>query len=144
MAPNGRLDMAWYAFRHSLTPEDEGSGGNAGGFNDVYDASSTDGGRTVTKNVRISDRIVGRNIGVWSICTDIHGNVAIASGEDSVYFAWQDSRNDNSVTISEDIYFAPLKLEGPTAVEDDEGTPAGSWPEPASRWAWASPCSSST
>ncbi|MGI8810626.1 MAG: sialidase family protein [Acidimicrobiales bacterium] len=123
IAPNGRLDMAWYDFRSSPTPEGEGAGGNAGGFNDVFYASSTDGGRSITKNVRISDRIIDRNIGVWSNNTHIHGNVGIASSEDSVYFAWQDSRNGNSVTNTEDIYFASLKLEGTAPVGDDEGTP---------------------
>ena len=125
VAPNGRLDMAWYDFRNSPTPEGEASGGNAGGFNDVYYASSSDGGRTISKNIRISDRLIDRNIGVWSNNTHIHGNVGIASSEDSVYFAWQDSRNGNSTTNAEDIYFASLKLEGAApAAADDDGAPA--------------------
>ena len=124
VAPNGRLDIAWYDFRHSPTPEGEGSGGNAGGFNDVYYASSLDGGRTVTQNIRITDRIIDRNIGVWSNNTHIHGNVGIASSDDTVYFAWQDSRNGNAVNNAEDIYFASLKLEGTVPADDDSDAPA--------------------
>ncbi len=66
-----------------------------------------------------------RSIGVWSNNSHIHGNVGLASSEDSVYFAWQDSRNGNSVNNAEDIYFASLKLNGTTPItEDDEGTPS--------------------
>ncbi len=123
VAPNGRLDMAWYDFRNSATPEGEAAVGNAGGFNDVYYASTSDGGQSITRNIRVSDRIIDRNIGVWSNNTHVHGNVALASSEDTVYLAWQDSRNGNAVTNTEDIYFASIKLDGTTPIAADEPTP---------------------
>lgn len=38
--------------------------------------------------------------------------VGIASTDSAVYFAWQDSRNGNAVTNSEDAYFASLRIQG--------------------------------
>ena len=74
---------------------------------------------------RISDRLIDRNIGVWSNNTHIHGNVGIASSEDSAYFAWQDSRNGNAATNAEDIYFASVKLQGAAPADaEDDGAPA--------------------
>ncbi|MDQ4069814.1 MAG: glycoside hydrolase, partial [Actinomycetota bacterium] len=128
VAPNGRLDLAWYDFRNSPTPEFEGPGGNAGGMNDVYSASSFDGGDTFTKNVRVTDRIVDRNIGVWSNNVHSQTSVAIASSDTTTYVAWQDSRNGNSVTNAEDIYFATVQHAVPRrapsgAREDDDNLP---------------------
>lgn len=125
IAPNGRLDVAWYDFRNSPIPEWEAIGGNAGGYQDVYYASSSDRGKTFGTNIRITDRIIDRNIGIWSNNVHGHTNVGIASTNESVYFAWQDSRNGNADTHSEDIYFASLKLNGPVlAVAGGAGVPA--------------------
>ncbi len=123
VAPNGRLDLAWYDFRNSPTPENEGPGGNAGGMNDVYAASSYDGGATFTKNVRVTDRIIDRTIGVWSNNSHSQTSVAIISSDTTTYVAWQDSRNGNAVNNIEDIYFAAIQhgppVEKRTATGDD-------------------------
>ncbi|HEX6595361.1 MAG TPA: sialidase family protein [Acidimicrobiales bacterium] len=115
IAPNGRVDIAWYDFRNSPVPETLpttfAAPFNYGGFTDVYYASSTDGGRTFGPNLRISDRMSDRHIGMWSNNIHSHYNVGIASSSDGVYFAWQDSRNGNASNHSEDIYFASLLLE---------------------------------
>lgn len=51
-----------------------------------------------------------------------HFTVGVASANDGVYMAWQDSRN--SVTDSEDIYFASLLLDAPgVSVDDDASVP---------------------
>lgn len=108
IAPNGRVDIAWYDGRHSASPADDiGSG-----LQDVYYSSSSDQGRTFTPNVRISDRSIDRTIGVWGNNIGSRTNVGIASTDDSVYFAWQDSRNGTRDNNSEDIYAASLKLKG--------------------------------
>jgi hypothetical protein len=112
VAPNGRLDVAWYDFRNSPTPENEAAGGNGGGMNDVYWSSSADGGTTFARNVQVTDRIIDRNIGVWSNNAHSHTNLGVASSDDTVYIAWQDSRNGNAVTNTEDIYFAAVRLGG--------------------------------
>jgi len=126
VAPNGRVDMAWYDFRNSPTPEFEGPGGNAGGMNDVYAASSFDRGGTFTKNIRVTDRIIDRNIGVWSNNAHSQSSVAITSSDTTTYVAWQDSRNGNEVTNVEDIYFAAIQHVQPvaeTAGDDEEDVP---------------------
>jgi hypothetical protein len=124
VAPNGRLDIAWYDFRHSPTPEGEAPGGNDGGANDVYYTFSDNRGETLQRNIRISDRTIDRRIGVWSNNTHIHGHIGITSSEDAAYFAWQDTRNGNPEFQSEDIYFASARFTQATTDDDDDGVPA--------------------
>ncbi|MDQ3898002.1 MAG: hypothetical protein M3326_12320 [Actinomycetota bacterium] len=125
VAPNGRLDLAWYDFRNSPTPEYEGPGGNAGGMNDIYAASSVDRGTTFTKNVRVNDRIIDRNIGVWSNNVHSQTSVAVTSSDTTTYVAWQDSRNGNAVDNVEDIYFATVRHAPPhpEGTDDDDEVP---------------------
>ena len=128
VAPNGRLDIAWYDFRNSPTPEFEGPGGNAGGWNDVYLASSYDQGGTFAKNVRVTDRIIDRNIGVWSNNAHSQSSVGVISSDTTTYVAWQDSRNGDATTNVEDIYFAAVQHVRPVerasdAADDDEDVP---------------------
>ena len=128
IAPNGRVDIAWYDFRNSPSPEiwDDNAPFSRGGMQDVYYASSADQGRTFTKNVRITDRSIDRSIGVWSNNVHSTTTVGISSTNDSVYFTWQDSRNGNASTNAEDAYFASLKLTG--------SDPADETPALAPRW----------
>jgi hypothetical protein len=108
LAPNGRVDIAWYDGRHSPSQADDiGSG-----LQDVYYSSSSDQGRTFTPNLRITDRSIDRTIGVWGNNIGSRTNVGITSTDGSVYFAWQDSRNGNRDNNSEDIYAASLSLTG--------------------------------
>ncbi|MGH9284172.1 MAG: sialidase family protein [Acidimicrobiales bacterium] len=108
IAPNGRIDIAWYDYRY--TPR---AVGNAG-LQDVFYASSSDQGRTFTPSVRITDRSIDRTIGVYSGAIGASINVGIASTNDTVYLAWQDSRNGRPNTGSEDVYSASVLL-GPQA-----------------------------
>ncbi|HSH59565.1 MAG TPA: sialidase family protein [Acidimicrobiales bacterium] len=131
ITPNGRVDIAWYDFRNSPVPESVpptfAPPFNNGGFQDVYYASSTDAGRSFSPNVRITDRMIDRRIGVWSNNIHSHYNVGIASTNNTVYFAWQDSRNGDSLTNSEDVYFAALLRDPPEAVADDSGSEVPGW-----------------
>lgn len=124
IAPNGRVDLAWYDFRNSpepeSLPEEFGPPFNFGGFTDVYYSSSDNAGRTWEENIRVTDRIIDRRIGVWSNNIHSHYNVGIASTDDTVYFAWQDSRNGDQVTNAEDIYFASLHRDGDTTIVSAE------------------------
>ncbi len=106
IAPNGRLDIAWLDFRNSQDPADRG------GFQDVYYSSSSDRGNTFPPDLRITDRSIDRQFGVWSNNVDIHAPVGITSTDDSVYFVWQDTRNARPDGQAEDVYFASLKLDG--------------------------------
>ena len=116
VAPDGRVDVVWYDGRHSATPPVLASNPSERGFQDVYYASSSDQGRTFSPNVRVNDRSIDRSIGVWSNNVDSHFNVGVASTKDSVYFAWQDSRNGSRETDAEDVYVASLKRNGSALV----------------------------
>lgn len=99
IAPDGRVDVAWYDDRLS-------AGGPETGFQDVFGASSFDQGNSFTPNVRISDRSMDRRIGVWDNNIQSRHNVGVASTEDAVYIAWQDSRNGTPDAQAEDVYMA--------------------------------------
>ncbi|MDP9023595.1 MAG: glycoside hydrolase [Actinomycetota bacterium] len=128
IAPNGRVDVAWYDFRNSPYPErfpDEFSPPfNHDGFQDVYYSYSTDGGQTWAPNMRITDRIINREIGVWSNNVHSHMSVGIASSDDGAYVAWQDSRNGDRDSQAEDVYFATARHERPAGAA---GAGAPNW-----------------
>lgn len=127
IAPNGRVDVAWYDGRLSPKPRAGGAGGNESGFQDVYAVSSTDRGASFGPNVRITDRSIDRSVGVWSNNIDSNHAMGVASTNDSMYVAWQDSRNSNRDAQPEDVYMASLKMNGSgsSAVPDDgDGVPA--------------------
>lgn len=128
IAPNGRLDVTWFDGRNSPTPEIDLPSGNNGGFQDVYYRSSHDGGRTFSEPVRVTDRLIDRNFGVWSNNSHIHAPVGIVSTDDAVYLTWQDSRNGTTDASSEDSYFASVRLRGtrPAVVE----RPSSALPRP--------------
>ena len=84
VAPNGRLDAVWWDLR------------NDPGFNfanDVYHASSTDNGTTWSKNVRVTDRLIDRRIGVFGNNFDVSGPPALATSNAFVMVGWDDTRN---------------------------------------------------
>ncbi|HEV2071498.1 MAG TPA: sialidase family protein [Acidimicrobiales bacterium] len=127
IAPNGRVDIAWYDFRNSPYPEqfpaEFTAPFNHGGYQDVYYTWSDDGGRTFAPNVRITDRIINREIGVWSNNIHSHMSVGVASTDEGAYFAWQDSRNGDDLNQAEDVYFASALHEPGAAGEGDDGMP---------------------
>lgn len=132
IAPNGRLDIVWMDTRNSpippgtMTPLPNVS---YVGHQDVYYTYSLDGGRTFAGNIKITDRIIDRRFGIWQGNADIHGPTGIVSSDDTVYFAWQDSRNGHGTGSADDTYFASLHLYGiESAVgtgsgDDDDGVP---------------------
>ncbi|HEX2028707.1 MAG TPA: sialidase family protein [Nitriliruptorales bacterium] len=113
IAPNGRVDIAWYDFRHTPS-EPITSSGHSGdaGLSDVYYASSTDGGRSFGASARITDRSIDRSLGVWSNNIDSKFNVGVASTDETVFVAWQDTRNAIGSTDAEDVYTATVQLNG--------------------------------
>jgi len=112
VAPNGRVDVAWYDDRFEVgtfpaedgdeVTEDEPTAQN------VFYTSSEDQGRSFGPNVRISDRHIDRSVGVWENNIFSAHNVAMDSSDDGAYFAWQDTRNADPVNQAEDIYTAKL------------------------------------
>lgn len=124
ISPDGRVDVAWYDGRLSPRAPVLGSNPSERGFQDVFYTSSSDQGRSFGPNIRITDRSIDRSIGVWSNNIDSHFNVGIASTNDAVYFAWQDSRNGSREIDAEDIYSASLKWDGATLIAESGESPA--------------------
>jgi len=101
VAPNGRVDAAWWDFRN-----DDGLF-----VNDVYYAYSEDNGVTWSKNVRVNDRSIDRRLGVWSNGFDMRMPVGMASTDKLAVFTWDDTRNADAVTQIQDVYSAVVQHE---------------------------------
>jgi hypothetical protein len=128
IAPDGRVDIAWYDFRHSPSPPIVSPGHNGDkGMSDVYYSYSTDGGRSFAPNVRVTDRSIDRSVGVWGNDINSKFNMGIASDRRGVYLAWQDSRNAVGESHSEDVYSAAVWLEGAQPVLSGGSTATPAW-----------------
>lgn len=119
LAPNGRIDVAWYDTRLSPVPATDPE--SEAGTTDIFYASSTDGGATFGPNMRVSDRSADRSIGVWGNSIGTAAPVGITSTDKGVFFAWQDTRNGNVTDQSEDIYMSSLGLDGVAPLTTDGG-----------------------
>lgn len=126
VAPNGRVDVAWYDWRNDagLTTD-----GKKNIFQDVYYTTSVDGGLTWAPNLKLNDRAIDRHIGVSQL-GGIRGPVGIGSRDAAAYVAWDDTRNGTEVTHSQDIYFTRARVADPA----DLFTTSGGGGSPA---AWA-------
>ncbi|MDQ4071113.1 MAG: hypothetical protein M3203_16830 [Actinomycetota bacterium] len=112
VAPNGRIDMAWYDVRNDPTFRE---GDTRNGFNDVYYASSTDGGRTWSRNVPLNDRPIDRRFGSRRT-GGIYGPLGIVSTDKAAYVAWDDTRNGNEQNANQDVYFTRARYAPPAEV----------------------------
>jgi hypothetical protein len=101
VAPNGRLEAVWWDFR-----DDPGTYSN-----DVYYSSSTDNGATWSKNVKVSDRSINRKIGPWSNGFDERQPPGIAATDAYTVLAWDDTRNGDAVSQTQDIYSDEVQYE---------------------------------
>lgn len=126
VASNGRIDVAWYDWRNDVTFT-EGAEDNA--LQDVYYASSTDGGETWTPNVQANDRAIDRRLGVWD-AYGVRGPIGIASTDAAAYVAWSDTRNSSEETQSQDIYFTRVHASEPSAVFGEAPAAGGG------EWLW--------
>lgn len=127
VAPNGRVDVAWYDFRddHLINPSSTTSTETYYG---VYYTYSKDGGRTWAKNVRVTDRPMNKDAGyTQSDQQGLMGPVAIASGNNTTYFAWSDSRAGTVDNPVEDYYFTSASYAGAAAPTTTSETPAWIW-----------------
>ncbi len=106
VAPNGRVDVAWYDWRNDATWVADAK---KNVFQDVYYTFSTDGGLTWAPNVKLNDRAIDRHIGV-SNQGGIRGPLGIGSRDEAAYVAWDDTRNGTELTHSQDIYFTRARL----------------------------------
>ena len=96
VAPNGRVDVAWWDFRH-----------DTGAFqNDVYLSSSFDHGVTWSPNVRVTDRSINRRIGPWSNGYDVRQPPGLTATARYTIVGWDDTRNGDPDAQAQDIYGA--------------------------------------
>ena len=100
VTPQGRVDSVWWDFR-----DDRGSIAT-----DVYYSYSTDNGNTWSKNTRITDRSVSRRIGVWT-GADIRQPPGVASLREYAIIGWDDTRNGDEVTHTQDIFTRVAQFE---------------------------------
>ena len=94
VAPNGRIDVAWWDFRND----------NGNFANDIYLTSSSDNGTTWSPNVRVTDRSIPRRVGIWYGNADIRQAPGMAATDDFTVVAWDDTRNTEGTNESQDIY----------------------------------------
>ena len=113
VAPNGRVDIVWQDRRHAYRPCTQAhTNCPEARLGDTYYSNSFDGGVTFSPNRRITDRSMNNDVGFdyrfstyWNF-----GPVAAALGNDKILFAWQDSREGNFDTDTQDIYLSKLDL----------------------------------
>lgn len=124
VAPDGRVDVAWYDDRFDVSAFPAESGEEPSESEptaqNVFSTSSGDQGRNFGPNVRISDRHIDRSVGIWGNNIFSNHNVAMDSSDDGVYFAWQDTRNADRRNQAEDIYTAKLARSA-ASVESGDG-----------------------
>jgi hypothetical protein len=113
VVPGGRIDVAWYDFRHDTFPAPTLSPTatapflalttNIGKFDAVYMASSDDGGESWSKNIQVSDVPNDRTIGTGGINFQVQVPLAVAATEERTIVAWSDTRYGNFDSGIQDI-----------------------------------------
>lgn len=105
VAPNGRLDVVWWDLRND-------PGLNFA--NDVYHTSSTDNGSTWSKNLRVTDRIVDRRVGVFGNNFDVSAPPGLAASDEFILVGWDDTRNAQPGELgagTQDLFAAAVQYE---------------------------------
>ena len=112
VAPNGRIDVAWYDHRNDPAYDPKQTRvGNQNRFQDVYYSYSTDGGRTWAPNIKVTDRLIDRNLGTHSGNYGLKGPLGLASTENAAFIAWDDTRNSVGDTQAQDIYLGRVRFQ---------------------------------
>ncbi|MDQ4070276.1 MAG: glycoside hydrolase [Actinomycetota bacterium] len=131
VAPNGRIDVAWYDFRTDgiFNPDGRGFSDLSGEVCwDVFYTFSTDGGSTwAPNNIRVSDRSMNRDEGIsLNPKYDARGPFAVASTDALAHFAWGDSRAGRPAVPLQDVYFTSVMHELPREEDGGAGIRASS------------------
>ena len=117
IAPNGRIDVAWWDFRTDALYNPAGNGNTTRRDQTCYDifyTSSSDGGATFARNSRISDRSMNQFEGfAMNPAYDLRGPIGVASTDEEAFIAWSDPRNGTVDLPTEDTYFAKVIHEEP-------------------------------
>lgn len=111
IAPNGRLDVAWWDWRD----------GAAAYANDVYYTYSDDGGDSWSANVRVTDQSIDRRIGYWGNNADMRSRPGIASTNAAAQLGWSDTRLASAGDGTQDIFLAQVQHDA-VATDETSGT----------------------
>jgi len=126
IAPNGRVDVAWWDFRTDALYNPSGNGNTTRRDQtcfDIFYTSSSDAGTTWAKNSRISDRSMNQNEGfAMNPISDLRGPIGVASTNEEAFITWNDSRNGTVDLPTEDAYFAKVIHEEPSLDDGDDGS----------------------
>ncbi len=117
VAPDGRVDVAWYDFRNdpSNTTSIFAGGMSAAPSNtieryfDVYGSSSSDWGKTWSADYRISDRSIDDIYGA-TFYDRLFGPMGMASTNDALYVTWADDRASKDIGAIEDAYLTRVEM----------------------------------
>ncbi len=101
IAPDGRVEVAWWDFRHD----------NGNFATDVYLATSRDNGISWSRNIRVTDRSVNRRIGVWYNNSDIRQAPGIVATNRYTLVGWDDTRHGDETTQTQDVYSSMLQYQ---------------------------------
>lgn len=99
IAPNGRIDVAWYDYRNDVGSQ----------LTDAYYTYSKDGGATWAPNIRLSEHASDRHIGFFAGNGGVRAPIGIASSNEAAYVAWEDTRNATSSSAAQDIEFSAVQ-----------------------------------
>ncbi|HEV2759860.1 MAG TPA: sialidase family protein [Acidimicrobiales bacterium] len=126
IAPNGRIDIAWWDFRTDALYNPGGNGNTTRRDQTCYDifyTSSSDGGATFARNSRISDRSMNQFEGfAMHPFYDVRGPIGVASTDEEAFITWNDPRNGTFDLPTEDAYFAKVIHDEPEAGGGDGPT----------------------
>lgn len=129
VAPNGRIDVAWFDFRDDpfYTPgPTTGMGSSANQrYGDIYYTYSTDNGKTWAPNMRLTDRSSDYKIGATFANSDIRGPMGVASANYAAFVTWPDSRASQSTGDAEDAYMTRVRFSAPPGATAKGSASAG-------------------
>jgi hypothetical protein len=132
VAPSGRVDVAWYDFRDDAYPPPVAktpgapltlSGSGIGHGQSVYTTSSSDGGKSWSKNTRVNSVTIDRTKGTWNGQYFFVIPPTVAAGPDYTLTAWSDTRNGDANNQFQDIYAGLITYGAPaTATSQSDNT----------------------
>lgn len=110
----GRVDVVWFDQRHSYPGAISVSShsGASVPLEDVYFATSRNGGASFGRNVRVTDRTRNLDVGLRdeSNFGPFWGAVGAQTGKSKVLVAWADSRLGSVLDDNQDIFLAKVNL----------------------------------
>lgn len=124
IAPGGRIDVAWYDFRDDPYPAPVAKtpgapltlcGACIGHGQSVYETSSSDGGSTWTKNIRLNSVVIDRTKGTWNGEYFFVTPPTVVAGNDYTVVGWSDTRNGDAQNNFQDVYTGQITFGGPAA-----------------------------